>query len=249
MKRALVTGASEGIGRQFAIQLAELGYSITAVARNEERLEELVAALPGENFYITADLSTVSGAKRVAQELTETHYELLVNNAGVGVVGPFAETSIRRLQSMMKLNIDTLVMLSHAYLNVAQEGDALINVSSALAFLPMPLMSVYAATKAFVTSFSESLWQEQQAKGVFVMALHPGVTETNFHDRSGGDESNKPPKAMSQTPDVVVKAALQGLERRCNPTIISGIKNKLFASMGRFMPRKQLVTIMGKGMG
>ncbi|MBU1240912.1 SDR family NAD(P)-dependent oxidoreductase [Myxococcota bacterium] len=248
MKKALITGASEGIGRAFALRLAETGFYVTAVARNKARLEELLEELPqGDHSFIVADLSTAGGVKKVATELSRNHYELLVNNAGVGVVGDFAELPLKRLQSMMKLNLDALVQLAHAYVQTTREGDALINVSSALAFMPTPMMSVYAATKAFVTSFSESLWHEQRPRGVFVMALHPGVTGTNFHTRSGGDDQNRPPESITQTPEQVVDTAMAALSKRRTPTVISGVKNKLFTSMGRLMPRRYMVSMMGKG--
>jgi uncharacterized protein len=259
MKKALVTGASGGIGRSFAIKLAQEGYLITAVARNEERLEGLIAELSGNlpegtdgdlddgHSYMVADLSTIKGAKLVAKELTEVHYDLLINNAGIGVVGEFHETSLRSLQSMTKLNCDTLVTLSHTFLQKAEIGDALINVSSALAFLPMPSMGLYAATKAFVTSFSESLWYEQKDRGVYVMGLCPGITETAFHKNAGGTEENYPPKSLSQTPEQVVDTALIALKKRKKPTVISGYKNSMFTLFGRMFSRKNLVSMLGKG--
>lgn len=246
MKKALVTGASEGIGREFAKQLAQEDYQITLVARNESRLKELVTELSGAGHKILiADLTKATESQKIAQELSSDHYNLLVNNAGFGVYGPFDSVPLSKLQEMMKLNIDALVELSHAFLQKAQSGDALINVSSALAFLPLPTSSLYAATKAFVTSFSESLWFEQKSKGVYVMDLCPGLTKTEFHTRAGGKEDQRPSESMTQTPDEVVKLAIRELSKRAKPTVVSGGKNVFATTLTRLMPRKTVVSFMG----
>lgn len=246
-KKALVTGASEGIGYSFAKKLAAQGYTITAVARNESKLKDLVQNLGVGHSYIVADLSTESGQKNISDELNSGLYTLLVNNAGVGVVGAFAETSIDKQISMMRLNCEAVVKLAHAFLKNAVRGDALINVSSTLAFTPMPTIGLYCATKSFVTAFSEVLWFEQKEKGVFVMDLCPGITSTNFQTNAGGSVEDLP-KNMAQTPEQVVDNALAALTARTQPTVISGVKNKIFAGMSRVMPRKSLVSMMGKMM-
>lgn len=246
-KKALVTGASEGIGNAFAKKLASEGYVITAVARNEQKLRELVSSLGTAHQFIVADLSTESGQKLITDELTKNHYDLLVNNAGVGVVGFFAETDIEKQISMMRLNCEAVVRLAHAFLKSAVQGDALINVSSTLAFTPMPSIGLYSATKSFVTAFSEILWFEQKKRGVFVMDLCPGITSTNFQTNAGGRIEDLP-KNMAETPEQVVQNALKSLLNRTEPTVISGVKNKIFAGMSRVMPRKSLVSMMGKMM-
>lgn len=243
-KKALITGASEGIGREFAKQLAKEGYTITAVARNEARLKSLLEELPsGAHKYLVADLSKQDGIKKTNEELS-THYELLVNNAGFGVYGKFYETPLKKFQEMLSLNIDALVALSHSFLKVAEKDDALINVASTLAFLPMPNGGVYAATKAFVTSFTESLWFEQKERGIFVMDLCPGATVTEFQVRAGG-KTEDIPKAIQQTPEQVVKVAIRALKRRNRPTVISGLPNHLMATVARLIPRKFTVSMMG----
>lgn len=244
-KRALVTGASEGIGRAFAKRLATEGYAVTAIARNELRLKELIEELNSKDHtYQVADLSTRDGTEKIVTELTNARVNLLINNAGFGVYGEFYKADLSKLESMIRLNCDSLVALSHAFLREAQKGDALINVSSALAFMPMPSAGLYAATKAFVTSFSESLWYEQKERGVYVMGLCPGVTSTNFHQRSGGTEGNRPPAAITQTPEEVVEVAMKALAKRGCPTIVSGAKNAMITNLVRFMPRKSIVGMM-----
>ncbi len=246
-KKALVTGASEGIGFAFAKKLASEGFTITAVARTETKLKDLIKELGTGHDYLVADLATDAGQKKTVDELMGTHYDLLVNNAGVGVVGEFADAPIERQLQMVRLNCEAVLCLSHAFLKKSKSGDALINVSSTLAFLPMPSIGLYCATKAFVTSFSESLWYEQKKRGVFVMDLCPGITATNFQTNAGGKKEDLP-EGMAQTPEEVVANAIRALKARRTPTVISGVKNQVFASMSRAMPRKSVVSMMGKMM-
>jgi len=244
-RNVLITGASEGIGRALALRLADEGYAITAAARNEKRLQDLMTDLNADHHtYRIADLATTEGVAAIATELAADRYHLLINNAGFGIYGAFYQAELPKLETMMRLNCDALVALSHAFLQQAEKGDALINVSSALAFMPMPSGGTYAATKAFVTSFTESLWYEQKDRGIYVMGLCPGVTATHFHDRAGGDETNRPPAAITQTPEEVVETAMQALAKREKPTVVSGVKNKLVTNLTRMLPRKGIVKMM-----
>ena len=244
-KKVLITGASEGIGRAFAHRLAAEGYSIVATARNEERLQELMSELgEGGHAYHAADLSTGGGIEKITARLAVGRFSLLINNAGYGVYGPFFKADLSRLEAMMRLNCNALVVLSHAFLRQAKAGDALINVSSALAFMPWPSAGTYAATKAFVTSFTETLWHEQRTRDIYVMGLCPGVTATQFHDRAGGEEDNRPPAAITQTPEQVVETAMQALADRARPTVVSGVKNKLVTNLTRVMTRERIVKMM-----
>jgi short-subunit dehydrogenase len=244
-RKALITGASEGIGRAFAERLTDEGYAVTAVARNEKRLKELMEDLDSNACaYKKADLSTQEGTEEIYKELTANHYNLLINNAGFGVYGEFYKTNLDKLKNMTRLNCDALVDLSHAFLKKSKRGDALINVSSALAFMPTPSAGLYAATKAFVTSFSESLWYEHKERGVYVMGLCPGVTSSQFHQRAGGSEKNRPPGVITQTPEQVVDVAMKALKKRSSPTIVSGYTNSLATNLVRLLPRKHLVSMM-----
>ncbi|HEX7928474.1 MAG TPA: SDR family NAD(P)-dependent oxidoreductase [bacterium] len=242
--RALVTGASEGIGRVFALRLARDGYAVTAVARNEARLQSLMAELGPGHDYRVADLADPAHIAALGEHLARVRCNLLVNNAAFGIYGDFARVPLPELQRLLRLNVDALVALSHAFLRQAQAGDALVNVSSILAFLPMPLNGIYAATKAFVTSFSESLWQQQRPRGVYVLGLCPGGTATLFHERAGA--GTRSAGGAVQTPEQVVEAAMRALRSRRSPTVVSGWHNRLFVFATRLLPRKWVVSAMGR---
>ncbi len=241
----MVTGASEGIGHSFAKRLAKEGYQVTAVARTEAKLKQLLSEIGSTHAYIVADLSTEEGQDKVAMALKEQHFDLLINNAGVGTVGAFFQVPLQKQKKMLRLNCEAVMVLSHAYLETAKPGDTLVNVSSTLAFLPLPAIGLYSATKAFVTSFTESLWYEQKERGVYVMGLCPGVTSTNFQVNSGG-KAEDVPQGLAQTPDEVVDTALKAIGARKQPTVISGIKNRVFAGISRAMSRRSTVNMMGK---
>ena len=172
-KTALVTGASSGIGAVFARELARDGYAVTCVARSKDKLQGLLKELGGGSRMLLADLADRDQLQAVAADVESTGYSLLVNNAGYGIYGRFEEIPLDRHEHLMTVNMNALVRLSHAFLKKAAAGDALINVSSALSLLTYPGGAVYAASKAFVTNFTESLWYENKDRGVYVMALLP----------------------------------------------------------------------------
>jgi short-subunit dehydrogenase len=244
MKKAMVTGASEGIGHALAKKLAAQGYQITGVARSEDKLKTLVAELGDGHDYIVADLADSNAQDLVIRQLEAQPYDLLINNAGVGTSGAFTEVALDRQVALLRLNVEALARLSHAYLSKARSGDALVNVSSVLAFLPMPYLGIYSATKSFVTAFSEALWYEQKKRGVYVMALHPGMTATNFQTNAGGKKGDVP-ENMAQTPDQVADACLSGLSARSKPVVVSGARNQFFCLLPRLMSSKLIVTMMG----
>jgi hypothetical protein len=241
--RALVTGASEGIGRAFAVRLAREGYAVTAVARNEARLQALMAELGTGHTYRVADLSTAEGIAALTTHVAETPYALLINNAAIGLYGDFAALPLADVQGLLRLNVDALVTLSHAFLQRARSGDALVNVSSILAFLPMPGNGIYAATKSFVTAFTEGLWHQQRPRGVYVLGVHPGATATEFHVRAGGQRRRV--GGMTQSPEQVVEETMRALRRRRSPTLVTGRHNRLFVLAIRLLSRRAVVTAMG----
>ncbi len=245
-KRAMVTGASEGIGRAFALRLAREGYRITALARNEARLAELLEELHGAGHTrIVADLSTAEGRGRAADVLATDHHDILINNAGYGLFGYFPALGLEELEALMRVNMDAVVVLSHAFLRQARAGDALVNVSSGLAAMPIPSAGLYSATKAFVSILSECLWYEQKARGVYVLGLHPGPTATLFQRRARAGE-HEPPAPLVDTPDSVVEQAMAALRRRKRPTVIAGRPLlRLLTFLGRFRSRRSLVNQMG----
>lgn len=234
-----MTGASAGIGRAFATALAGAGYAVTAVARREDRLTDLTARLGRGHDHLVADLATPAGVRATADLLASTPYTLLVNNAGAAAHGDFTANPVGDALAVLDLNCRTVVTLAHAFLANAAPGAALVNVSSTLGFTPMPGLSLYSATKAFVTSFSETLWHEQRSRGVHVMALCPGVTLTE------SQHAEDVPSWLVQTPDEVVARALDALARRKGPTVLSSRRNALLTAVARLLPRRAAVSMLG----
>lgn len=248
MKKALITGASSGIGLVFARQLAEQGYSVTCVARSTDKLQALITELGESHRYIRADLTHTHDLELVCRDIRDTKYSLLVNNAGYGIYDRFANIPQDKLHHLIRLNVTALVELSHVFLQTASAGDALLNVSSALSLLPYPGGAVYSATKAFVTNFTEALWYEYKKKDIYVMALLPGVTETRFHDVAMGARPHREPGGPRYSPEIVVCEALSALQARKNPTQVSGPKYRLLTGLAtRLLSRACMVTMMGKG--
>src|SRR5215211_4068383 len=252
MKFTLITGASSGIGEAFARRLAEKKHNLVLVARSEIKLHELCDELMLQHkitaHYVALDLTEFESDKKLFEE-TERHgfeVETLINNAGFGSMGDFAALDLARELEMIDLNVKALVALTQLYLQPMRErkSGTIINVASTAAFQGVPFMATYAATKAFVLSFSEALWDENRPLGVHIMALCPGVTETNFFAAANTD---KPPMRVAQTPDEVVDTALNGLKRR-KSHIISGWTNYIMTESERLVPRWIVTRIAGKAM-
>jgi len=244
-KKALVTGASEGIGRAIVKKLASENYTITIVARNSARLEQLHKELPHSiHKIITADLCKKEDVLNLAKLFSEEHYDLLVNNAGAGVYGKFSELPLEKILTIFQLNCESLLVLSHAFLQNAKKGDALVNVSSTVAFLTLPGSATYSGTKSFVTALSEAIWYEQKKRDVYVMNLCPGLTKTEFSNRAGGRKV-QPPESMYQSSEEVAEEMFQALRKRCKPTVVTGMKNRFMVFLTRFLSRKKAVNIMG----
>ena len=181
---ALITGASSGIGEVMARKLAGEGVSVVVVARRADRLQAIADEFDGVEVLV-ADLLTAKGQKAVAKRIASTAkpIDLVVNNAGFGNNGVFAELDVDRLADEVELNVGALTRLSHAALAtmVPRGSGWLLNVSSVASFQPAPQLAVYAATKAYVTSLTESLHEEARGSGVHVTALCPGLTKTEFN--------------------------------------------------------------------
>lgn len=247
-RTALVTGASSGIGRVFARELAREGYVVTCTARSRDRLETLARELGDGHRVLVADLSDSSQLQIVADDVERSGYSLVVNNAGYGLYGRFERLPVDQQEQMMLVNMNAVVRISHAFLRTARPGDALINVSSVLSRLPYPGGAVYSGTKAFVTNFTESLWYEYRDRGVFVMALLPGVTRTNFHAVAMQGRTGVEPTGPAYAPEVVVRDTLRALKKRSSPSIISGSLYRLLSFLGtRISSRKNIIKILGKG--
>lgn len=245
--QCLVTGASSGIGREFALQLAQQGYRVTAVARREERLQSLLGELPGEGHdYLVADLARPEQLARVEARLQQRHYTLLINNAGLSVFEPFYQSDVERQQEILAVNCSALMRLAHAFLRQSQRGDALVNLASIVSFLPTPAQPMYSASKAFIASFSECLWHEHRERGVYVMGLCPGITATEFiSGASGGDADGQTlPAALVQTTEAVVNEALRALRRRRNAIVVTGRVNRLMMLLPRLLSRHRLIKLL-----
>ena len=195
--------------------------------------------------YVALDLTEENAAARLFEETERRglEVELLINNAGFGSMGEFMAQELERELNMIDLNIKALVDLTYRFLAPMRERGhgAVINVASTAGFQPVPFMGTYAATKAFVLSFSEALWEENRPYGIKVMAICPGVTETNFFDAAGIE---KPPMRVAQTPEQVVDKALRGLERG-KSSVISGWSNLLMVGAERLVPRKLVLRVAG----
>lgn len=246
-KRALVTGASSGIGKALARELAEDGYAVTGVARTEDALRLLVEELGDGHRYVVADLATSDGLQAIEREVAEGGYNVLVNSAGYAIYNRFEEVDVDRHHNLIDLNITALTRLSHAFLANARAGDALINLSSAMSRLSYPGGAVYCGSKAFVALFSESLWYEFKDRDIYVMALLPGLTLTNFQDVALDGKQVDLPTKLSSTPEQVAAEALAALKRRKGPTFIAGRRNRIMVNVAsRILSRKKVAQILGK---
>ncbi|MGH7201156.1 MAG: SDR family NAD(P)-dependent oxidoreductase [Planctomycetaceae bacterium] len=243
---ALVTGASSGIGAEFARLLAARGMHLVLVARRKSRLEELAAELDTRHgthsLILPADLSEPGAARRLFEEIQTRgiELELLVNNAGFAVVADIENTEPDRVMQMVRLNVAALTELTYLVLpGLLQRGHgAIINVSSVAGLQPVAYMGAYAASKAYVLHFSEALWAECREKGVTVMALCPGVTKTEFFDVAGVSGWLK--KQRSQSPEQVARTALKSLEKR-RPSVVTGWWNWLRSLVVRLGTRRRVV--------
>ena len=237
-KVALVTGASAGLGVEFARQLSKRGDRLVLVARREDRLEELAKEL-GNARIVAIDLSKADAAARLVADIEAAGeaVELLVNNAGFGVIGRFAKADPKRLREMVDLNVGTLMDLCRAVAPsmIERKSGGIINVASTAAFQPGPNMAVYFATKAFVLSFSEALHEELKGYGVHVSCLCPGPTRTEFGDVAGFKGNGIFDRIAMEAPEVV-RLGISGLEKN-RAVVVAGLINKIVAASTRFAPR------------
>lgn len=252
MITTLITGASSGIGAEFARKLAARGRNVLLVARSEDKLiamcNELGRLTSIRAQYVALDLQDTDAPSQLFEETKkrELEIDMLINNAGFGSMGDFAKLDLQRELDMIQLNVRSVVDLTHRFLGPMRERQrgTIINVASTAAFQPVPYMATYAATKAFVLSFSEALWDENRLHGIHVMALCPGVTETNFFDAAGID---RPPMRTVQTAEEVVETALRALPRN-KSVVISGWANWFVVEAERFLPRSAVTKVAGNAL-
>ena len=245
-KVALVTGASAGLGVEFARQLSKRGHRLVLAARRKERLEELAKEL-GKARAVAIDLSKTNAATKLMADLAanDEEVELLVNNAGFGLIGRFATADAKRLRQMIDLNVGTLADLCRAVAPgmIERKSGGILNVASTAAFQPGPNMAVYFATKAFVLSFTEAMHEELKPHGIHVTCLCPGPTRTEFGDVAGFGGNGMFDRVAMESPDVVT-AGLEGLDKN-RAVVVPGLLNKISANSGRFAPRSVVRKIAG----
>jgi len=246
VKVALITGASAGLGVEFARQLSATGHRLVLVARRQERLDELAKEL-GNSRAVALDLSKAGAAAMLMADLAKAGEEVavLINNAGFGLVGRFASLDAARQRTMIDLNIGTLTDLCRAVAPgmIERKSGAILNVASTAAFQAGPGMAVYFATKAYVLSLTEALHEELKPYGISVSALCPGPTRTEFGDVAGFAGIKAVDRiAMNAAP--VVKLGLEALDRN-QAVMITGTLNKIGAASTRFIPRALLRKIAG----
>ncbi len=248
---ALVTGASSGIGVEFARQLAQQGFSLILVARRKERLEELKAEIEGENkvevIVIPLDLSKKDSATELHQATTTRNIapQILINNAAYGIQGKFLEMDLGRVDNMFALNMYTLTAMTQLYAKdmLAAGSGRIMNVASAAAFLPSPYVASYAATKSYVGSFTEALRYEMKGSGVSVTAFYPGITTTEFNAVADA----KTPKAMDMSilsAQAVAKIGLKAMFKGKRAKV-PGFINQVNAFLSTRMPRGFITSMAG----
>ncbi len=241
----LITGASSGIGLEFAKLFAKDGHNLVLVARNEDKLTTLKNELEKQYgiqvYTYKKDLSQKDSAYDIFNYTLEKELfiDILINNAGFGDFGKFAELDLQKQTDMVQVNITSLMQLCHYYLNPMLENKCgkILNIASIAAFQAGPLMSIYYATKAFVLSFSEALSVELKGSGVSVMALCPGPTNTEFKERANLEKSGLFKNIKNSTAKEVAKYGYKKLQTK-GTVFIPGIMNKIIVSSSKFSPRK-----------
>ena len=253
MKVTLITGASSGIGEAFARRLAAEKHNLVLVARSEKALHELCDELMLEHkitaHYIALDLTDDDADSRLFDETERHGFEVdwLINNAGFGSYGDFAKLDLEHELRMIDLNIRALIALTNRYLAGMRQRKSgqIINVSSAAGFQPLPFMATYAATKAFVNSFSEAIAEENRPYGIKILALCPGSTKTNFFAASNIERpiQVKGQQTAEEVVDTAMRAVKSGRTR-----IVSGLANHLVSVVVNVVPNAAITRVMGRAL-
>lgn len=248
----LITGASSGIGEAFAKRLARDSNNLVLVARSLEKLNQLADELKKQHsieaLVIQADLRDRSASRMIFNQTQskKIFIHTLINNAGFGAVGDFSKIDRQWQLDMLDVNVYALTELTHLYLPAMLEcqSGVILNVSSTASFQPVPYIATYAATKAFVTSLSESLWYECRKHGVQVLNFCPGRTKTNF-GKVAGLKDNPRDWRPTQTSEEVVEMALKALQKN-SPSLVTNPFDNTLRFISRFFSRKFVVTVAGK---
>ena len=252
-KTALVTGASSGFGRELVKLFAQDGYNVILVARSEGELHQVAQGLESEftgceTLVVPQDLSQPDGAQALYDAVQQHGWPVhaLVNDAGFGEHGQFMETDLEKELAMIQLNVTALVTLTKLFGRdmVSQGEGRILQLASTVSFMPVPKLSVYAATKAFVLSFSEAIAYELEGTGVTMTALCPGASDTEFFARADAEGANVTETPLSDPAEVAkdgYEAMMKGETR-----VVSGAMNKLQVYMSNFVPDKLLNVGMSK---
>ena len=237
---ALITGASSGIGEEYARQLANFKINLVLVARRKKMLEalseQLIAQHKIKTVIVSIDLTSPHFLKEIEQQIIHLDIGLLINNAGFAITGSFLDAALESQIQLLDLNCKAPLILSHYFGNKMMEKNkgAIINIASASAFLPLPYWTNYAASKAYLLHFTEGLWYELKGKGVDVLAVCPGATKTGF-----AQTANIQLQGMNV--QEVVSESLKTIGKK--PTVVIGFKNKISISFLKLYNRKALIKI------
>jgi short-subunit dehydrogenase len=244
-KKALITGASAGLGRDFALQIASQGTDVVLVARREDKLKELSAEIRKMGVMaecISCDLEKPGERARLRTVIESTGVDLLINNAGFGKIGRFNEIPMELQLGQIELNIKALVELTYYAVPAFRKNGfgTIVNLASTASFIPIPNFAVYAASKKFVRDFTEALAHELKGSGVRACAVCPGPTETEFFEVAGNADKLK--FGMMKSSDAVAEA-LEGIARG-DARIVLGASNKALAAASRVVPDKLSMNIL-----
>ncbi|KAA6438415.1 SDR family oxidoreductase [Dyadobacter flavalbus] len=259
MKYTLITGASGGIGEALARKLAARKHNLVLVARSAQKLailsKELMEKYGMQAEFITADLTKPEACFQVFEETQRQNWEIemLVNNAGVGSGGEFAALSLQSELDLLQLNNASLLAMTHLFLQPMRrrKSGTIINVASMASFIPVPYMATYAASKAFVRSFTEALTQECKPLNIRVMLFAPGLTRTNFNESAGINNekgaglSSDYQTAPTQTPQEVADELLKALDSK-KQFHISGSRNRFGARLAALLPNSLITRFMAR---
>jgi short-subunit dehydrogenase len=232
-KTALITGATSGIGREFAERFASIGYDLIITGRRKNVIEKVAKEISRKNgvkvSVILAELSVEAGISKVLKVIEKAgHIDVLINNAGFGLDNLFYKETIENHIKMISVHINAAVRLTHAVLpGMVKAGSGIIiNISSIGSFLPTPINAIYGGTKAFLNIFTESIYIEMRRKGIKMQSLCPGFTSTDFHIQMGIEEEIKKDVKNWMTPEQVVNCSMKALTKG-NVICIPGIRNRL----------------------
>lgn len=248
-KTALVTGASSGIGREFARTLAKRGLNVILVARNKKRLDQLAAEIErmgSSAEVLAADLGDTEDLRRVEDRMhSAPPVDLFINNAAFGESGLFIDVDVEAAEKQIRINVIAPTRLAHAALKSMRKRECggIINISSGTAFVPSLFNAVYSGTKAYVSIFSLTIAEELRLSGIHVLTVFPGFTRTEFQDRAKFDVS-RVPQFLWQTPEQVVKESLLAYESK-RAILIPGKQNKLAIALNHLVPYSLIGRVAG----